>query len=240
MRLHGVVVCLASMFAVSCAVELDPSCLSRRPGNHESGCRRKVDKDDALLVGGDERNGVVHFRVAYDPDSGVDPLQWKAFQEGMSIWNRHRKETGFHFEVATPGDPVDFWFRRGAPGHLPQPHELEKAGCAGYASPGSYIWYSSENMAWVKGEADIVAAARIYAHELGHTLNLCHKHGIISIMREGDPAESCRDRAFKSPLDIQTEDLLDARFCGQGARAKARAHRAANAITPLDQDAGSR
>jgi hypothetical protein len=228
-RFH-VAVSLVGVVAIAYAAEREVSGSTRQADNPAPACRAAVDKDDGLLLGGDEREGMVRFRIALDTASGVEPLHWKAFLEGMKMWNLYSEVTRFSFEVSTPANGVDFWFRRGAPKHMKKRKELEKTGCAGYASPGSVIWYSPENMDWVKGEADIPAAARIFAHELGHALNLCHYGDVLSIMREGNAAESCQQWAFKSPLALPFEDLRAARFCGHGARAKAREQWTARAI----------
>jgi hypothetical protein len=206
------------MVVISCAAALDDTCSkhpSSRPGDPEPtfGCRARLHADDPLLVGGYEANGLVHFRIAFDGD--VEPLQKQAFEAGMAMWNRHSQTTGFVFEAHTTGN-VDFRLQRGAR-HVPNGNE--QTDCTGYVSPGFFIWYSPEGMNWVKRDTDITAAARIYAHELGHLLNLCHKCGVTSLMREGDPDGLCRDWARTAPLDIPAEDLRDARICGLGARA---------------------
>jgi hypothetical protein len=224
-------VCLAGTIALPGAARQDKTSSAANLQNAECqdgtcvegetpGCRKQVDRCDSLLRGGREERRVVYFRIAYDYD--VDPLQKQAFQKGMEMWNRHSPTTGFMFEDAKADEQHDFRLQHGAPRHLQNRPELEKAECAAYASPGSYIWYSPQGMNWVMDDADIEAAGRVYAHELGHALNICHKPCSL-LMRPGDSDKGCLALAARLPREIPKEDLRDARTCGHGARAKARA-----------------
>jgi hypothetical protein len=220
-------VCLSGLFAISIAASqdklpgaiiLDQSC-SRKPSfgpgdpKPTLGCKSDVDKGDSLLRGGREINGLVHFRIGYD--SKVDDLQKQAFKLAIRMWNKHRETTKFVFEDTSTGTP-DFRLVEGAP----QP-ELERDECAGYMSEGSYIWYSTLNMSWVTRETHLEAAARVYAHELGHALNICHKSA-SPLMRAGELNEPCEVRAAIVLPDIPEDDVRDAWICGLGARTEAR------------------
>jgi hypothetical protein len=227
------VVCLAGLFSISSAASqdklpsaagMDQSC-AKEPAfapddpKPTRGCKSDVDKNDSLLRRGRENKetGLVYFRIGYD--QAVDDLQKQAFRVAMAMWNKHSRITGFVFDE-TPGKP-DFRLTEGAPRQFSDWAEMEKKQCAGYMSHGSYIWYSPPLMNWVTRDEHIASAAAVYAHELGHALNICHKSGSC-LMRDGHPNETCLDRGASSSLDIPADDLRDAYVCGHGARGKAR------------------
>jgi hypothetical protein len=220
-----VTACLGTALVISCAAKSaklagpdDPCALERPVTQGEpvttNNCRPGMHDRDALLRGGFLRDGLVHFRIAYNWD--VEPLQKRAFRKAMAMWNCHRRRTGFVFEDTTTAE-VDFRLQRGAPAHLPDADEVEKKECSGYMSAGSYIWYSPKAMDWVKHDIDIPIAARIYAHELGHALNIWHKDG-ISVMREGDSGMACQHVGAVIVADIQDSDVLDAHTCACDVR----------------------
>jgi hypothetical protein len=226
-------VCLAALF-VSCAAALDETCAG------PTGCRKGMNSCESLLRGGrQDKDGLVHFRIAYDYD--VDPEQKEAFKAGMQMWNKYSKETGFEFEDAETNQ-YDFRLQKGAPRHLQAKDrdELETKQCATYESLGSYIWYSPKGMELVIQKAatkaaGVKAAASAYAHELGHALNVCHKPESC-LMRAGDSKEFCHVVAAKLPDDIPQDDRRDASICGRGARAQARDEDILLAVVKLLKD----
>lgn len=207
-----VAACLVATLAVACA--------ARSMTRQDATCRPRIDDDEGILRG-DRRGDFLYFRVGYASD--VEPLQKKAFQAGMAMWNRHSQLTGFVFEDATSTD-ADFRLQRGAPPLPPNTQRtepIEKTDCAGFMTDGSFIWYSPPGMEWVRSDTDVANAARIYAHELGHGLNLKHKTGGRSVMHEGDLGTGCRDLATFILTDVQDSDARAAHRCGYGVRLKA-------------------
>jgi hypothetical protein len=185
-------------------------------------CRPKMHNEEGLLRGY-QRDGMLHFRIAFDAD--VDPLHKQALQAAMVMWNRRSDVTGFLFEDATT-DVVDISLKRGMPSTPAADKDVEpveETSCAGYRADGSYIWYSTTNTAWLKNKTDIVDAARIYAHELGHGLNLDHRANGTSVMRQGDATADCTDLARHIIADVQASDARDAHRCGCGVRLKVQA-----------------
>jgi hypothetical protein len=223
-----VTACLAATLATACA--------AKRP--RLLNCRPEMNDREALRFGGYLHDGLVHFRIAYDHD--VDPVHQKAFQGAMAMWNAQSHMTNFVFEDAK-SSIVDFRLQRGGPvHHREQLDEIEASTCASYESAGSYIWYSRTGMVWMESSEDwleheipflfthdpeFVAAARIYAHELGHALNLDHKKGGVGLMREGDPKRGCREIGMSILSDLQPADALEARVCADHVRAEAQAER---------------
>jgi hypothetical protein len=190
------------------------------------GCKIGVHPEEGLLRGV-LHHDLWHFRVAYVGE--LDSGHRKAFQDGMAMWNRHRYVTGFAFEDATSTKDVDsttdvdFRYIAGLPPVPPDAKKgetVEKTSCAGFGPAGSYVWYSLTNSKW----ANDPGAARIYAHELGHGLNLDHQQalGVPSVMREGDTGSDCRILAKDVLADIQSSDAINAFICGCGIRLKPR------------------
>jgi hypothetical protein len=201
-------------------------------------CRESIYDTEAVLYGGDLRTGLVHFRIAYDHD--VDPEHRKAFQGGMALWNAHSQKTGFVFEDATSAT-IDIRLQRGAPAYVKgerpdgkteidkeRIEKEEQAKCAEYVSTGSYIWYSRNilrqikpSMNWRDSDVERLllqdgafrGLAKIYAHELGHALNLDHKSTGDSLMRQGDEGQWCRDLGGSIIADIQPRDVQEAHDC---------------------------
>jgi hypothetical protein len=190
--------------------------------NGWTNCRPKLHPDEGLLRG-ELRGDFLHFRVGYV--GKVDPLHWAAFKAGMAMWNRHSHITGFVFEEAASPADADFRLEAGAPAVPPNAKEgdpIEETSCAGYRTDGSHIWYSLTNTTWLTRDTDIPDAARIYAHELGHGLNLDHKTFGTSVMHEGNKGSDCRDLAGVILADVQDSDASDAHRCGCAIRLKAR------------------
>jgi hypothetical protein len=246
-----VAACLVAALAPACvagytktAKPEDPCELIKSEPTSLTNCRRSISERDALLYGGYLRDGLVHFRVAYDYD--VEPAHRKAFQGAMSLWNAHRHETGFAFEDATSAI-VDLRLQRGAPTYeieifalgkfgidAARIRKAEKDNCAEHVSAGSFIWYSPTGMNWLMSmpadwltsdidflfvyDPEFLILARIYAHELGHALGINHKTTGVSVMRGGDKGIPCREVGLSVVADIQPDDLLDARHCACNAR----------------------
>jgi predicted nucleotidyltransferase len=225
-----VAACLATLLASACAAKAGP-------------CRTRIYDREAVLYGGYTRDGILHLRVAYDYD--VDPEHQKAFQGAMDLWNAHTEQTRIVFEETTDA-LVDIRLQRGAPDYVEEvrPDGLsridegrinaaERDTCAEYVSRGSYIWYSrgildqmTQESTWLKsdvksllkGNDEFKGLARIYAHELGHALNLAHrKKDINSVMREGHTGKLCSQVAAGIP-EIQKEDWQNAQACVSTAR----------------------
>lgn len=207
-------VCLAGLFASRGAASQDNTCAEA------SGCRNRVNPCEALYGGGEVRNGEVILRIAYDYD--VDSSQKEAFEAGMKMWNEYRGTTKVAFEIAT-GNVYDLRLQKGGPRHLQDTPraDVESKQCATYEPLGSYIWYSPNGMAKVLKEASLEAAASIYAHELGHALNICHKPE-SPLMKAGDPKVCCHVHAKTLPHDIPKDDVLDANRCGYSMNKMAR------------------
>ena len=202
-----------AVLTVSCAAQGRSSVVMPADG-----CRPRVHPNDAILTGGyTASDSRLHFRIAYDHDVG--PFQKKAFHQAMAMWNEHSRVTEVVFEETTTAD-VDFRLQRGASILLEDPAKVEQDKCSAYFSGGSYIWYSPANMDWVKTDADIPAAARIYAHELGHVLNVYDQEGRDSVMHGGDPQTSCQQLASVVLRDITVDDAERARRCAHGLRDK--------------------
>jgi Matrixin len=219
--------CLAATL-MACRAPKSPSltaqgdpCLVGEPATEEARrtaiCRREMNDLDALLRGGYVRDGLLHFRIGYDHD--VQPLQKQAFQAAMSSWNRVSHVSGFVFEDTRTAD-IDFRLQRGASVLDPKAIQLDKEKCAGYMSAGSFIWYSRFNMAWVENDTQVPDAARIYAHELGHALNLDH-NAHSDLMREGNAGTACRDLGTSILGDVRDEDARHARTCACDVRRNA-------------------
>jgi hypothetical protein len=219
--------CLAAMLMVDCRPKSpnfvapgDP-CLTSTPATQEefrqAVCRQKVNDLDALLRGGEVRDGLVHFRIGYDHD--IEPMQKQAFQAAMETWNRLSHVSGFVFEDTRTAD-IDFRLQRGA-SVLDRNHEqLDKDKCASYMSAGSFIWYSRLTMTWVESDSQVPNAARIYAHELGHALNLDHNPK-SALMRKGSTGTACRDLGISILGDLHEDDAGRARTCACVVRRKA-------------------
>jgi hypothetical protein len=185
-------------------------------------CRPRMHPEEGLLRG-ELRGDFLHFRVGYV--GKVAPLHKAAFKAGMAMWNRHSHITGFVFEEAASLEDADFRLEAGAPAMPPNAKEdepIEETSCAGYRTDGSHIWYSTTNTNWLMRDTDIPDAARIYAHELGHGLNLDHKTFGSSVMHQGDAGSDCRDLASVIIADVQESDANDAHRCGCAIRLKAR------------------
>jgi hypothetical protein len=207
-------------------------------------CRQRIYDREAVLYGGYMRDGLLHLRVAYDYD--VEPEHRKAFQGGMALWNEHKETTRIVFVESTDA-LVDIRLQRGAPAYVEEVRadglnkidearisEAERETCAEYVSRGSYIWYSrgilermhqpsnwlksDDIQSLLKGNHEFRGLAKVYAHELGHAMNLDHsKTTSISVMREGDKGEWCWKLAAAIP-EIQEEDKNNAYNCACGAR----------------------
>lgn len=219
-----VAACLVGALAPACAARQTPSATVCDPCQLEKvkvlieqkklvDCRQR--SADEGLLRGYLRNGRVHFRIAFE--EGVDDLHIQAFQAAMAMWNRRSALTGFVLVEATPNMPPDISLRK-----IDKPVATDEGGqkdagrnCATYANLGSYIWYSPMNAEWLKNEADLPTAARIYAHELGHALGLAHQPvDKTSIVREGNPNALCRAIATALPDEVTTFDAENAYRCG--------------------------
>jgi len=221
--------------------------MSAQAAKPPDNCRRGISDRDPLLYGGEMRDGFLHLRIAYDHD--VEPEHRKAFQGAMALWNAHSEKTGVVFENAT-SPVIDLRLQRGSPiyvkGEDPDKDiskidrakiaKAEETKCAEYVSRGPYIWYSRKMMYWMNQPSDwpnrsvedllasddkFVGMARIYAHELGHALNIDHKSG-NSVMRE-DKTRKCQELGMSILADIQPEDVRDAERCACHVRANLRA-----------------
>lgn len=236
-----VAACLVAWLANACATR------SMQAAQLPDNCRKGISDRDPLLYGGYMRDGFLRFRIAYDHD--VEPEHRKAFQGAMALWNAHSERTGVVFEDAT-SPIVDLRLQRGAPIYVKREDpdsdiseidrakiaKAEETKCAEYVSRGPYIWYSRKMMNWMTQPSDwpnrsveyllgndykFVGMARIYAHELGHALNIDHKAG-ISVMRENKNRE-CQELGMSILADIQPEDVWDAQRCACHVRANLRA-----------------
>lgn len=168
-------------------------------------CRTTMNPTESLRVGGYRApDGKLHFRVVYDDN--VDVPQRMAFQRAMTMWNRYSAVTRIVLKESAARD-ADFRVRRGAPALR---SAVRHSTCASYESNGSYFWYSETGMEWVL--ADLGAAARIYAHEIGHALNLAHKDG-YSVMREGTTVDNCYELGSSTLAEVQPADAEDVRRC---------------------------
>ena len=181
------------------------------------GCRLGIHPEEGILRGV-LRDGFWRFRVGYV--GKIDAAHRRAFKEGVAMWNRHSHVTGFMFEDATSKTDVDFRLIAGAPAGQPDAKAgdpIEKTSCSGFKPPGSHVWYSTMNSDW----ADDADAARLYAHELGHGLNLDHWLELSdSVMHEGDSGMDCRILAAHVIDEIQESDAINAFICGCGVRLK--------------------
>jgi hypothetical protein len=218
--------CLSGLFAFTCAAspgkpqppgaaDSDQSC-SDEPSfaagdpTPSFGCKAGVHHDDPLVSKGLKIEGLVHLRVDYV--DGVEDRHKQAFRLAIEMWNTHRRATGFVFRVSTEANP-DLLLKKGAPRDLANWEAMEDTQCAAYMTGRATIWYAPRYMDVVIEREGIDAAARIYAHELGHVLNICHKAQSL-LMRDGDPNEWCHERAAKMPGEIPPDDIRDARVCG--------------------------
>jgi hypothetical protein len=177
------------------------------PGKTDN-CRPRMNPTESLRLGGYRTpDGKLHFKVVYEKN--VQKIQKQAFQEAMAMWNRQSDVTRIVLEDGAPGDS-DFELRRGAPASRRQ---VEALTCASYEPDGSYIWYSESAMDWVGPDPSTVhAAARIYAHEIGHALNVDHKEG-LTVMREGNTQKYCEHLGSVILADVQPADADDVRDC---------------------------
>jgi hypothetical protein len=170
-------------------------------------CRPRINPNESVHLGGyRDAAGKVHFTVSYDRD--VQPAQRVAFRAAMKMWNAYSESTLIVLEETTSGE-VDFLVRRGAPRSKARFRD-EDGTCSSYESDGSLIWYSPSNMAWA--DADLPAAARIYAHEIGHGLNIDHKSG-QSVMVGSTGEDPCRYMGNTVLMDVQQSDADDAYHC---------------------------
>jgi hypothetical protein len=218
------VVCLAGLFGSAGAASQDKP-VSRNVDEcaGTTGCRGGMHPNESLLRGGQVKDGRVYFYIAYDHD--VDSRQKQAFKAGMEMWNKYSAKTGFEFKDAAGNQQHDFRLQKGAPRHLGKRErdDRQKKHCAAYELVGSYIWYSPRGMKAVLKKSAKTAAS-VYAHELGHALNICHKPKEKSpLMRAGDSNVDCDKVVADFPHDIPEGDVIDAFDCGQGMRAMARA-----------------
>jgi hypothetical protein len=230
------VVCVVAACLVA---TLAPACAAKATGP----CRKRVYPREPVLRGGDSRDGLVYLRVAYDHD--VEAEHRKAFEGGMALWNAHRYTTGFAFELA-PASIIDLRLQKGAPAYVKEERpdgltvidtdrmdRTEQVKCAEYVSTGSYIWYSPNILNqlqrptnWQNDDVEFLLVhdrefaglAKIYAHELGHALNIGHTTTRSSLMREGDDHKWCRDQGMTVLADMQPADISDARDCAWGVR----------------------
>jgi hypothetical protein len=219
-----VAACLVTALAPACAAgqtplatACDPCQLERVKGLIEEkgliDCRLR--SADEGVLRGYLRDGRVHLRIRFE--EGVDPLHTQAFQAAMAMWNRWSPLTGFVLDEATVDMLPDISLRKiENPAATAQGGQQDaKVNCATYANQGSYIWYSPTNAEWLKNEADLPAAARIYAHELGHALGLAHQPvDKTSIVRGGDPNALCRDVAKALPDEVPKFDAENVYRCG--------------------------
>lgn len=166
----------------------------------------------------------------------------------MELWNAKSPTTRVKFEWTT-SEIVDLRLQRGAPIYTEQEDinsdvlkidearidKAEQTKCAEYVPSGPYIWYSLKIMNWMtqptewpnqtieqlmKTDPEFVGMATIYAHELGHVLNIRHKPG-ESVMHE-NANETCKKLGMSILAPIQPDDTSDARRCFWGARDKLR------------------
>jgi hypothetical protein len=187
----------------------------------QDNCRPKIHPDEGILRGsldGDFRYFRIHF------DRSVPKRHREVFHAAMGMWNRQSHVTGFVFDDEPSAKAADFRVTRGLPSPPPnagadQPTEMTI--CSGFRTDKSSIWYSQNTFHWVKTDADVAAAARIFAHELGHGLNIDHKTS-SSVMRQGNPETYCDVLARSMLMDVQEYDARDAFRCGCGIRLKPR------------------
>ena len=180
-------------------------------------CRGAINPAESVRFGGYRSNdGKLQFRIAYD--RSVTPFHEEAFQKAIAMWNRYTDLTGIVLEDRTRGD-ADFRVQLGAP---PRRRGVESTTCASYESNGSFIWISALAMTEIVQARDVQAAARIYAHELGHALNVRHKTG-QSVMVEGDPQAGCLDLGTKILTEVQRADAEDVLKCAHSVHGGERA-----------------
>jgi hypothetical protein len=158
------------------------------------------------------QDGLIRYTVFFN---SRDTAQVTAFTLAMGMWNCYSSVTGIKFERTEDKRKAHIQFQEGKESNNPA-----NRACAAYDPGGSLIWYSQALMEWARSSPQI--AARVYAHELGHALALCHfprKGKASSIMHEGPERETdCRRVAEYELTDVQIADAESARDCARGVQ----------------------
>lgn len=205
------VVCVIAVGTV-CGVagqkkELPPAC---PPG---ATCRQVANPVEAVcspVASGND--GLIRYTVFFN---SKDSSQIAAFILAMDMWNRFSSVTGIRFEKTENKKKAHLQFQAGKESSNPA-----NRACAAYDPGGSLIWFSEPLMRWAGSSPKI--AARVYAHELGHALALCHlprKGAVSSVMHEGPEKETeCREVGETELTDVQLTDAELVQMCAQRVR----------------------
>jgi hypothetical protein len=159
------------------------------------------------------KDGLIRYTVFINTD---DRSQIDAFVLAMDMWNCYSSVTGIRFDRTLDKEKAHLQLQRGKESDDP----LNRA-CAAFEPVGSYVWFAAPLMNWAGSSPKI--AARVYAHELGHALALCHlprKKKASSIMHKGPEHEEkdCRKVAKTQLTDIQLSDAELVRMCVKHVR----------------------
>jgi hypothetical protein len=156
------------------------------------------------------KDGLIRYTVFFNTD---DRSQIDAFVLAMDMWNCYSSVTGIRFDKTSNKSKAHLQLQRGIKSGDPA-----NRACAAYEPGGSYILFSAPLMDWAGSSPKI--AARVYAHELGHALALCHfprENEASSIMHEG-PEQECRKVAENQLTDVRLTDAELAHKCAKGVR----------------------
>jgi hypothetical protein len=154
-----------------------------------------------------------------------DTVQIAAFTLAMDMWNSRSELTGVKFEKTSDKKTAQLQFQKGQQSNNPG----DRA-CAAYDPASSLIWYTAGQMRWAADSPR--TAAKVYAHELGHALALCHlpREGhSTSIMHDGPEQEmDCQKVAEDELGDISLVDAQNAQICAAKVRSDCLQARAGN------------